>query len=413
LPKYNSRYYNAFISLVFRFIYCLRLAIELIDWFLFTNVVSCFLVTDCVARMGLQRCIRAAAILMAIGACLRMLSSYVGYNYPLVLAGTLMVGAAQPFFQCTPPLLSAIWFASDERATSTAVALNFNQIGIAMAFLVGGPMAGSGDPKGLQWYFVLMAVLCVALAVGTCLQFQAKPPTAPSPSEMDKQQNHNHKEPPFYASAIQFFRTPGFVRALAAFVCSITVTNVVGALIEEVMHRGGIEETWHVALAGGVFEVAIVLGGIVLGGYVDRTKNYKSVTTACLGISIILLLPLGLTEHKLGKEPAVMVISLLLLGFFTGPIQPINAELAVDVTFPGDETAVESTQQIFGNLVSALLMPCAEWAAHQDYQLFKRIPLLACDIRGDVILLVAVTVVTMLYFSGFHAPLKRTKADMH
>mmetsp|Transcript_21410 Transcript_21410/g.31595 ORF Transcript_21410/g.31595 Transcript_21410/m.31595 type:complete len:231 (-) Transcript_21410:225-917(-) len=230
---------------------------------------------------------------------------------------------------------------------------------------------------------------------------------------MDKQQNHNHKEPPFYASAIQFFRTPGFVRALAAFVCSITVTNVVGALIEEVMHRGGIEETWHVALAGGVFEVAIVLGGIVLGGYVDRTKNYKSVTTACLGISIILLLPLGLTEHKLGKEPAVMVISLLLLGFFTGPIQPINAELAVDVTFPGDETAVESTQQIFGNLVSALLMPCAEWAAHQDYQLFKRIPLLACDIRGDVILLVAVTVVTMLYFSGFHAPLKRTKADMH
>merc|ERR1712232_326205 len=95
-----------------------------------------------------------------------------------------------------------------------------------------------------------------------------------------------------------------------------------------------------------------------------------------------------------------------------GPIQPINAELAVDVTYPGDETAVESTQQIFGNLISALLMPCAEYAAQQDYQLLKRVPMLASDIRGDIVLLIAVTVVTLLYFVGFRAPLKRTMADM-
>ena len=44
-----------------------------------------------------------------------------------VLAGTVLVGAAQPFFQCTPPLLSATWFGSDERALATSVALNFNQ----------------------------------------------------------------------------------------------------------------------------------------------------------------------------------------------------------------------------------------------------------------------------------------------
>jgi len=382
---------------------------ELIDWFLFTNVVTCFLVTDFVAKFGLQRCIQTAAIVMAVGTWCRALSSS-HYEYRLFVTGTLLVGAAQPFFQCTPPLLSALWFASNERATATAVALNFNQIGIATAFLVGGPMAGSSSEHGLRSYFWLIAVVGTLLGAGTCYQFQAQPPIPPSWSELEKQQQH-HEEPPFRVSAKRFLQTPGFAQALSAFICSISITNIVGALIEEVMHRGGVTKTWQVSLVGGVFEFAIVLGGVVLGRYVDRTKQYKSVTLNCLWISMLLLLPLGMTDHRLGKEPVVVVLSCFLLGFFTGPIQPINAELAVDVTFPGDETAVESVQQIGGNLVSALLMPCAEWATQKDFNLLQRVPWLASDIRGDILLLSAVTVVTLLYFSSFSAPLKRTMAD--
>jgi hypothetical protein len=58
-------------------------------------------------------------------------------KYTILTIGTVLVGFAQPFFQCTPPLLSAVWFASNERATSSAVALNFN-LGIAAALIVGG-----------------------------------------------------------------------------------------------------------------------------------------------------------------------------------------------------------------------------------------------------------------------------------
>ena len=47
---------------------------------------------------------------------------------PSEVIGTILVGAAQPFFQCSPPLLSATWFASSERALATATALNFNQV---------------------------------------------------------------------------------------------------------------------------------------------------------------------------------------------------------------------------------------------------------------------------------------------
>jgi hypothetical protein len=99
------------------------------------------------------------------------------------------------------------------------------------------------------------------------------------------------------------------------------------------------------------------------------------------------------------------------LGLAAGPVQPINAELAVDVTYPCDETAVESVQQVGGNMISALLIPVAEYASNTDIQLLPNIPMLASDVRGDVILLLMVAVLTMAYFNTFDAPLARTMAD--
>eukprot|EP00560_Eucampia_antarctica_P001943 CAMPEP_0197833122 /NCGR_PEP_ID=MMETSP1437-20131217/17831_1 /TAXON_ID=49252 ORGANISM="Eucampia antarctica, Strain CCMP1452" /NCGR_SAMPLE_ID=MMETSP1437 /ASSEMBLY_ACC=CAM_ASM_001096 /LENGTH=427 /DNA_ID=CAMNT_0043436965 /DNA_START=406 /DNA_END=1689 /DNA_ORIENTATION=- len=384
-------------------------AAGLIDMFLFTNVASCFLVTDIVAKVGLGKSIKGAAALMTVG-CLLRSGGFAGADVPYssILVGTLMVGAAQPFFQCTPPMLSATWFASDERATSTAIALNFNQIGIATAFLVGGAMATS--VQGLHQYFGLISVATAVVAAGTFIQFQDKPPSPPSSSELDKLIK-GEEEPPFFESVKKLFAVKGFTKPLVAFIMSISITNIVGAFIDDVMERGGIMDQTSIDLAGAGFELSILVGGIVLGGYVDRSKNYKSVTLACILSSIFLLVPLGLTEHAIGKEPLLLIAALLGLGFAAGPIQPINAELAVDITYPSDETAVESVQQIGGNLVSALLVPIAEIAAKQDYQILPQNTQLASDIRGDVVLLCVLAAITYVYFGSFDSPLKRTSAD--
>lgn len=293
-------------------------AASLIDLFLFTNVASCFLVTDVVAQIGLQRAIQGSAVLMTLGCWLRSGLSFLPFvgspdtnslvSYPLLVVGTVMVGAAQPFFQCTPPMLSATWFAPSERATSTAVALNFNQIGIATAFLVGGTMAV--NPSGLSNYFGLIAVLCTLVTVGTMLQFQNEPAIPPSASEIEKKVR-GIKEPPFLESVQLFFRTRGFTPALAAFVCSISITNIVGTFIDEIMERGGITEQLSIDLAGAGFEIAILMGGILIGGFVDKTKEYKKVTLACLACTALTVIPLGLTEHAIGKEPLLLLLSLL------------------------------------------------------------------------------------------------------
>eukprot|EP00532_Pseudo-nitzschia_australis_P005701 CAMPEP_0168167234 /NCGR_PEP_ID=MMETSP0139_2-20121125/2443_1 /TAXON_ID=44445 /ORGANISM="Pseudo-nitzschia australis, Strain 10249 10 AB" /LENGTH=585 /DNA_ID=CAMNT_0008084467 /DNA_START=291 /DNA_END=2048 /DNA_ORIENTATION=- len=392
---------------------------SIIDIFLFTNVATSFLVTDIISKFGLQRAIQGAALFMTVGCWLR---SGVGFlsigggvetgnilvDYPWIVAGTVLVGIAQPFFQCTPPLLSAKWFANNERSTSTAIALNFNQIGIATAFLVGGSMAT--DTVGLEKYFGIIACTTTLVTIGALFQFQDEPPYPPSSSELEKLIK-GEEEPPFLESVQKFFATKGFTQALAAFICSISITNVVGTFIDDVMERGGVTGQFQIDLAGAGFELAIVAGGIILGGYVDKTKEYKKVTMYCLAATALLVLPLGLTDHYLGREPLLLVLALLGLGIAAGPVQPINAELAVEVTYPGDETAVESVQQIGGNLVSALLIPIAEAASENDYTLLRGVPGLESDIRGDVVLLIAVAFITIAYFSRFDAPLARTIAD--
>lgn len=336
----------------------------IIDKFLVMNVLSCLFVTDIVSKYGLQSCTKYSSLVMTVGCWLRSglgivtvilfdvcklnreeyeyITKYElidGYgpmfglpSFPILVIGTLMVGMAQPFFQCTPPLLSAQWFASNERATSSAIALNFNQVGIAAAFVVGGIMAN--DDEGLNRYFALIAVISTVITIGTFRHFEDLPPIPPSASELEKMENnHGQSEPPFSVSVRKFFKTPGFVKPLIAFIFSIAITNVVGAFIDEVMERGGVTDRKAVAWAGCGFEFAIVLGGIILGRYVDRTKKYKSVTLACTALSLVFILPLGLTQHQLGKEPVLLVISLFLLGFFVGPVQPINVSMCLILSY--------------------------------------------------------------------------------
>lgn len=119
-----------------------------------SQVISCLLVTDITKRFGLRKVVVFAAFLMTVSRPLAvaaerlhlissraLLSSvlrpaplcclapaptaaqagcFLRSGVPLTgvlppydfeVAGTVLVGAAQPFFQCTPPLLSATWCA--------------------------------------------------------------------------------------------------------------------------------------------------------------------------------------------------------------------------------------------------------------------------------------------------------------
>jgi len=90
---------------------------DLVDIFLFTNVVSCFMVTDFTRLFGLRKVVVGAGALMAVGCVLRAGVPLYGAlpPYPVVVIGTVLVGAAQPFFQARVRVCPCAWGIWDMR----------------------------------------------------------------------------------------------------------------------------------------------------------------------------------------------------------------------------------------------------------------------------------------------------------
>lgn len=365
---------------------------SLINAFLMSNVVSCFLYTDLSRRFGLRRSTAAAGLAMAVGCLLRSGPPLVGGLPPtfFIILGTTLVGMAQPFFQCAPPRLSATWFSRRERSLATATALNANQLGIAAAFVVGGKLC-AGESSNLKRYLDVITATAFVVAAATWMLFKDRPPTPPTASAAaSRDASHEAKDQAtsvsisggspsalpsnhftFHKSLHHLmFRTKGFLGPLAAFVTSIAVTNVVSAFAGDYLERSGAQDV-DLASVGASFQVAIVVGGIILGAIVDATHTYKATTMVCLLVAIGLLLVLAVACGYDSNLPAgVVVFCILGLGAAVGPVQPINAELAVEVSYPFDENSVEAAQQLAGNFVSAILVPLYQAASIFDLQVF-------------------------------------------
>ena len=347
---------------------------EIIDLFLLCNVASCFLFTDIAKAFGLQRVMVAASVLMTAGCFLRSgVDASQLPDYDMIRLGTALVGFSQPFFQCSPPLLSATWFGQRERATATATALNANQLGIAAAFVVGGLVVGDDASKLPSYFLDISAASLVACAL-TCVFFRSRPPTPPTASAqraVEKSEAPPEDEPTFLGLRyprllVDLLQVEGFNPSLGAFVCSIGVTNVISAFAAEALQRAECPPA-ELAVVGAAFQVAIVLGGVLVGGFVDETRTFKRTTLVCLMVATACVTSLGLAEGFDQHFPNYVVVGvLLLLGGFIGPVQPINAELAVEVAYPADENAIEATQQLSGNLASALLVPLYQFLAGVD-----------------------------------------------
>ena len=162
----------------------------LVTVFLIASSIGTALEPWILGRLGLRRTVVFGAFCNMIGNLVKsgglppfltvtsLLHGLYG-TYALYL-GFFLVGFAQPLFQCTPALLSASWFPEEERTLATSIALNANQLGVGLAFIVGALYVQS--PSQIANYFSLLSFFSVLAFVGTALQLDDAPPTPPSGS---------------------------------------------------------------------------------------------------------------------------------------------------------------------------------------------------------------------------------------
>eukprot|EP00667_Euglena_gracilis_P006099 EG_transcript_6150 len=388
---------------------------ELVDLFFWCNVVSCLLFTDVADFYGLRRVVVGSACLTALGSLLRSGVPFLGDglpSYTMVALGTVLAGLAQPFFLCSPPLLSDTWFGAKERTMATAVALNFNQVGIACAFLTDALIPITSDVWGQ--YFSGITVVTMVLAAGSFLQFQDRPPSPPSAStaireakleEVGLEQRKLRIR--FPGTALALIRQRGFRIPLVVFVASVGVTNVISTFTDPLLRRAGFLDSFDIGLSGAAFQLAMVLGGVVVSSYVDRTRQYKRTTLACCYVATVLLALLALLFGEGVHAPEGLVLAALLgVGAALGAVQPINAELAVEATYPADENAIEAFQQLCSNAFTALLVPFCGLSSLYHTRLAGEVA-----VGNDSFVLLLLLLLTIAAYSSFNSPLKRAAVD--
>lgn len=121
---------------------------------------------------GLKRVVRLAAFLTFGCSALRLVPSLIGGNTPLALvcihAGSILNAAAGPLVMSTPSQFSRAWFHVDERTTATAIASLSNQLGCAVAFILGPLIANKANPEGiphLLWVSQIFSAVTLLLVM--------------------------------------------------------------------------------------------------------------------------------------------------------------------------------------------------------------------------------------------------------
>ncbi|GMF34875.1 unnamed protein product [Phytophthora fragariaefolia] len=334
---------------------------ELITVYFISYIPCSFVGSWIMDKKGLRYGVLLGGFLQALGASLRYFACAFGPTGEayVTLVGQILASIAMPFMVNSPAVLSANWFPPSIRATSTSVAVNANAMGTAFVYLTAPFIVLSSNEVPL-WNLCVAMFATVSWVVAFFF-FQSFPRTGVAQSIVSDIQLRDEYDWAQWATA---FTHTGFSHTVVAFSVAECVLNAMCALLGKFLSVAHFSKA-QIGFVGAAFIVSSLIGGQVISQYVDRKRNHKTALQLCL-----LLTSVALASFRLVPKVNVhaTLVSLMFLGAVLGPLQPIVLELGVECAYPTSEATVAALQQLFGNLLSATVVPglSALRRAHAD-----------------------------------------------
>eukprot|EP00013_Stygamoeba_regulata_P023733 CAMPEP_0177646896 /NCGR_PEP_ID=MMETSP0447-20121125/10012_1 /TAXON_ID=0 /ORGANISM="Stygamoeba regulata, Strain BSH-02190019" /LENGTH=566 /DNA_ID=CAMNT_0019149447 /DNA_START=163 /DNA_END=1863 /DNA_ORIENTATION=+ len=267
--------------------------------------------------------------------------------FALLFAGQVVCAAAQCFLLHVPPKIAANWFPEDERARCTSIGALANQLGTAVAFVLGPTLASTPEhvPRLLlvQNCGILVATLLLVAV------FRDRPPLPPSltctlPGFSVRELVALARDLPFLLLSVVF----GVV--IGAFYAVSTILN------ETMVPLG--YTVGDVGLCGMLMVVGGLLGACLAGYLVDLTHRYKLLLMSFLGCTAVCLAGYTAVLAFAGRTVPLLASICTLMGFFMTGLLPVGMEAAVISTHPIPEAISAGlllmSCQVFGILFVVL-----------------------------------------------------------
>ena len=268
--------------------------------------------------MGYRKAVSIGAGLMAVAGLLR---GVFGASYLGVLLSTLALGAAQPFMLNAISPVAARWFPLQERATASGLAIVANFIGIAIGQVLSPILVLSYGIPGMLLIFGIYGAVSAVLFVAFTRE---APPTPPCPPGQEMR-----------ALMVDGLKSMLKMRdiwfLLAIFLLCMGIFNGISTWIEGIVGPKGMSVTQAGDL-GAALLVGGILGAIVIPALSDHYRKRKAFLVA----GMICAVP-GMVGIALAQSYFMMMVSMLILGFFLVSLAPIGYQYGAEVTFPAPE----------------------------------------------------------------------------
>ncbi|XP_054055973.1 feline leukemia virus subgroup C receptor-related protein 2 isoform X2 [Rissa tridactyla] len=328
-----------------------------IDWlsmsYMLTYIPLLFPVAWLLDKRGLRLIALAGSALNALGAWVK-LGSLKPHLFPVTVLGQVICSLAQVFILGMPSHIASVWFGSHEVSTACSIAVFGNQLGIAVGFLVPPVLVPNvEDVEKLAYHisimFFMTAGVATALFILVVIVFKEKPLHPPSRAQA-LIQSRPPEEYSYVQSILRLLRNANFLLLMVTYGLNTGCFYALSTLLNRmVIHHYPGEEV-NAGRIGLTIILSGMVGALISGIWLDRTKTYKQTTLVVYIMSLAGMIAYTFTL-SLGHLWVVFVTAGM-LGFFMTGYLPLGFEFAAELTYPESEGTssglLNVSAQIFG-----------------------------------------------------------------
>ncbi|KAI6646683.1 Major facilitator superfamily domain-containing protein 7-a-like [Oopsacas minuta] len=321
--------------------------------------------------LSLREAVWIGAILNFIGTVIRIVSAYLPSSVPYLGYGfavlaQFIISLAQSYFLYAPPKVASVWFSDGERVVANTIISLGNVVGIAVSMLLAPSIVTSTDRLP-----ILLGITAVPALIGLVMaafNFRKRPLYPPSHSSEDGMK-------PW----------PGLKRLLRNwqywFLCVIWalaagVFNVFLALMPQFVCPFGYTE-WYSGIVGAAMIFAGLIGSLIIGFIVDRTKRFEEISKLCMCITTLSSI-LVMEVFRIPNQHVIIAVSFILFGFFALTLIPVFSELAIEITYPVAEGTCNGILWTAVQFVAAGVTFIAPYFGHTPDLKYRNIIISGC-----------------------------------
>ncbi|XP_073339049.1 choline/ethanolamine transporter flvcr2a isoform X1 [Pagrus major] len=328
-----------------------------IDWlsmiYCLTYIPLILPITWLLDNRGMRDVLVVGSAFNCIGAWIKTSTAYPDM-FAMTFFGQFVCSVAAVYTLGIPSRLASLWFGQQEVSTACSIGVLGNQMGIAIGFLIPPILVPNvEDMNELAYHIRVMFYISAGVAsiifILVIIVFQERPEIPPSQAQAQAR-NIPPDEYSYTASIMRLLRNKPFMLLVVSYGLNVGCFYAVSTLLNRMIIEHYPGEEVNAGRIGLTIVVAGMVGSLICGIWLDKTKTYKQTTLVVYLLSLIGMLVYAFTLN-LGYL-WVVFITAGGLGFFMTGYLPLGFEFAVELTYPESEGTssglLNCSAQIFG-----------------------------------------------------------------